>query len=186
MNPLVLIAGASSESGRAVATALTDAGARVLVVGSDLRRLADIPAVARYECDLSSASGVDSLASRIHAEHGPIDGVVHLVGGWRAGRADDDWAWLESRVVETFRNTSRAFFEDLKASPAGRLVMVSSMSFGPWRATPRADFRAQKPLNCPSSPTTLKGPHARPGITSPTTLLTNFARSSCLLVTPMG
>ena len=127
-NRLVLVAGASNDSGRAVATRLTDAGARVLAVGSDLRRLAETPAVSRYECDLASPRGVDSLASRIHAEHGPIDGVVHLVGGWRAGRADDDWAWLESRVVETFRNTSRAFFEDLKASPAGRLVMVSSTS----------------------------------------------------------
>ncbi|MFM9876870.1 MAG: SDR family NAD(P)-dependent oxidoreductase [Rhodoglobus sp.] len=123
---LVLVAGASNDSGRAVATRLTDAGARVLAVGSDLRRLAETPAVSRYECDLSSPSRVDSLASRIHGEHGPVDGVVHLVGGWRAGRADDDWAWLESRVVETFRNTSRAFFEDLASSTAGRLVMVSS------------------------------------------------------------
>lgn len=123
---LVLIAGASSESGRAVASTLTDAGARVILVGSSLRRLADIPAVARYECDLSSASRVESLASRIHSEHGTIDGLVHLVGGWRAGRADDDWAWLFSRVVETFRITSRTFFDDLVASEAGRLVMVSS------------------------------------------------------------
>jgi 3-oxoacyl-[acyl-carrier protein] reductase len=123
---LVLIAGASSESGRAVATRLTAAGHRVLAVGTDLRRLAEVPAAARYECDLSSASAVDLLASRIHVEHGAVDGVVHLVGGWRAGRADDDWAWLESRVVETFRNVSRTFFPDLAASEAGRLVMVSS------------------------------------------------------------
>lgn len=126
LNRLILVAGASSDSGRAVATRLTDAGARVLAVSSRLRRLAETPAVSRYECDLSSPSGVDRLASRIHSEHGPVDGVVHLVGGWRAGRADDDWAWLESRVVETFRNTSRTFFEDLASSSAGRLVMISS------------------------------------------------------------
>lgn len=123
---LVLVAGAGGDSGRAVASALTDAGARVIAVGTRLRALADVPAVARYECDLSSATSVDTLASRIHGEHGTIDGLVHLVGGWRAGRADDDWSWLQSRVVETFRNTSRAFFDDLKASAAGRLVMVSS------------------------------------------------------------
>lgn len=123
---LVLIAGASSDSGRAVATRLMDDGVRVIAVGSRLRRLADTPATARYECDLSSASAVDTLASRVRDEHGPIDGLVHLVGGWRAGRADDDWAWLESRVVETFRNSSRAFYDDLAASAAGRLVMVTS------------------------------------------------------------
>lgn len=128
LNRLVLVAGASSDSGRAVATALTDGGARVLAVGSSLRRLAETPAVSRYECDLSSWSRVTGLAERIHAEYGPIDGVVHLVGGWRAGRADDDWSWLQSRIVETFRNTSRAFYEDIAASTAGRLVMVSSTS----------------------------------------------------------
>lgn len=123
---LILVAGASNDSGRAVAARLTEAGARVLAIGTDMRRLAEVSATARYECDLSSASAVDLLASRIHAEHGPVDGVVHLVGGWRAGRADDDWAWLESRVVETFRNVSRTFFADLAASNAGRLVMISS------------------------------------------------------------
>jgi NAD(P)-dependent dehydrogenase (short-subunit alcohol dehydrogenase family) len=126
LSRLILVAGAGSDSGRAVATRLTDDGARVIAVSSRLRHLADTPATARYECDLSSATSVDTLAGRIRDEHGPIDGLVHLVGGWRAGRADDDWAWLESRVVETFRNTSRAFYEDLAASTAGRLVMVSS------------------------------------------------------------
>ncbi len=126
MSRLILVAGASSDSGRAVATALTDAGDRVLAVGTRMRHLAETPALSRYECDLSGASRVAGLAERIHSEHGSIDGVVHLVGGWRAGRADDDWAWLQSRVVETFRNTSRAFYEDLVASRAGRLVMVSS------------------------------------------------------------
>ncbi len=124
--PLIVIAGAGSDSGRAVASRLTDDGARVIAVGSRLWRLADTPATARYEADLSSASAVETLAERIRAEHGTVDGVVHLVGGWRAGRADDDWAWLESRVIETFRNISRVFHPDLSAAPAGRLVMVSS------------------------------------------------------------
>lgn len=123
---LILVAGASNDSGRAVARRLLDDGARVIAVGSDQRRLADVSATARYECDLSSASAVELLAGRIRAEHGPLDGVVHLVGGWRAGRADDDWVWLVSRVVETFRNVSRTFFPDLAAAAAGRLVMVSS------------------------------------------------------------
>ncbi len=124
----ILITGAGSDSGRAIATRLTDDGATVIAVGSRLWRLADTPAAARYETDLSSASAVETLAERIREDHGTIDGVVHLVGGWRAGRADDDWAWLESRVVETFRHVSRVFHDDLAAAPAGRLVMVSSSS----------------------------------------------------------
>lgn len=126
MSRLVLVAGAGSDSGRAVCARLMDDGARVLAVGSRLWQLADTPATARYEADLSSASAVETLAGRIRDEHGTIDGLVHLVGGWRAGRADDDWAWLESRVIETFRLVSREFQPDLAAAPAGRLVMVSS------------------------------------------------------------
>lgn len=122
----MLVAGAGSESGRVVCSRLMDAGFRVIAVGSRLWRLADTPATARYEADLSSANAVETLASRVRAEHGTVDGVVHLVGGWRAGRADDDWAWLQSRVVETFRLVSREFQPDLSAAPAGRLVLVSS------------------------------------------------------------
>ncbi|MDP1788791.1 MAG: SDR family NAD(P)-dependent oxidoreductase [Rhodoglobus sp.] len=125
---LVVIAGASSASGRAVAARLTDAGARVIAVGSNLGRLAAVDALARYECDLADPAAVDNLAATIRAEHGGVDGLVHLVGGWRAGRGDEDWAWLRERVVETFRNTSRSFFDDLVASAAGRLVIVSSTS----------------------------------------------------------
>ncbi|MGX5681646.1 SDR family NAD(P)-dependent oxidoreductase [Schumannella luteola] len=126
MSRLVLVAGAGSDSGRAVCARLMDDGARVLAVGSRLWQLADTPATARYEADLSSSSAVETLAARVRAEHGTIDGLVHLVGGWRAGRSDDDWAWLESRVVETFRLVSREFHPDLAAAPAGRLVMISS------------------------------------------------------------
>ena len=123
-----MIAGASGASGQAVAARLTDAGARVIAVGSNLGRLAAVPAIARYECDLADAAAVDSLAATIRAEHGGVDGLVHLVGGWRAGRGDEDWAWLLEHVVETLRNTSRSFFDDLAASAAGRLAIVSSVS----------------------------------------------------------
>lgn len=121
-----MVTGAGSDSGRAVCSRLVADGARVIAVGNRLWHLADTPATARYEADLSSPSAVDTLAERIRGEHGAVDGVVHLVGGWRAGRADDDWAWLQSRVVETYRLVSRAFHPDLAAAPAGRLVMITS------------------------------------------------------------
>jgi hypothetical protein len=67
---------------------------------------------------------------RIHLKFGTIDGLVHLVGGWRGGggipgQSDEDWAFLE-RAFETLRNTSRIFYDDLVVSPAGRLAVVSS------------------------------------------------------------
>jgi NAD(P)-dependent dehydrogenase (short-subunit alcohol dehydrogenase family) len=67
---------------------------------------------------------------RIHLKFGAVDGLIHLVGGWRgggglAGQTDEDWDFLE-RAFRTLRNTTRVFSDDLVASPAGRLAIVSS------------------------------------------------------------
>ncbi len=60
-----------------------------------------------------------------------IDGVIHLVGGWRGARditdqSDEDWDFLESSSVTTLRNITRVFYDDLVASETGRFAMVSS------------------------------------------------------------
>ncbi|WP_431245835.1 SDR family oxidoreductase [Leifsonia xyli] len=131
---LVLIAGATSASGEAVARALVAAGARVLAVGTrkdalDALEVA-VPGVETDSCDLADRDAVAELAMRIHLKFGHLDGLIHLVGGWRggggiAGQSDEDWEFLE-RAFRTLRNTSRIFYDDLVASPAGRLAIVSS------------------------------------------------------------
>ena len=130
----VLIAGASSESGFAVASALVAAGAHVVAVGSRREGLdalvARVPAVDARVCDLSDAAAVADLARDVHASVGPIDGLIHLVGGWRgggglAGQSDADWDVLASGFA-TLRITSRQFYDDLLVSTAGRLAIVSS------------------------------------------------------------
>jgi len=133
----VLIAGATSAAGVAVAVALAGAGARVLAVGSNEKRLERVleavPECSVYVCDLTDFAAVTALAATVHAEHGPVDGLVHLVGGWRGGggldgQTDEDWDFLHTRVLQTLRNTTRAFNADLLASFTGRLAIVSSVS----------------------------------------------------------
>lgn len=130
----VLIAGATSASGRAVARALLDADARVVVVGSDQGRIdaleAELPGVVGERADLTDADDVLELAMRVHARVGDVDGVVHLVGGWRGGggipgQTEEDYRALE-RSFTALRHVSRTFWDDLVASPAGRIAMVSS------------------------------------------------------------
>jgi 3-oxoacyl-[acyl-carrier protein] reductase len=131
---LVLIAGATSTSGEAVARALISAGATVLAVGTRPEALdalaAAVPGVDTRACDLADRDAVAELAMRIHLKFGTVDGLVHLVGGWRGGggimgQSDEDWEFLE-RGFRTLRNTTRVFYPDLVASPAGRLAIVSS------------------------------------------------------------
>lgn len=130
----VLIAGATSASGEAAARALVAAGARVIAVGHDSLKLAGlslaVPRVLCQECDLTDERAVARLASTVQRMTGPIDGVLHLVGGWRgggglAGQSDEDYRALE-RSLTALRHVSRAFDADLRASDAGREAIVSS------------------------------------------------------------
>ncbi|MHC2998624.1 SDR family NAD(P)-dependent oxidoreductase [Microbacterium sp. HJ5] len=131
---LVLIGGATSASGLAASRVLVSAGARVVAVGRDGAKLdelaAAVPGIAVEVCDLADDAEVASLAGRVHAAHGAVDGIPHLVGGWRgggglAGQSDDDYRFLEGSFT-ALRNVTRAFDADLRASSAGRLAVVSS------------------------------------------------------------
>ena len=130
----VLIAGATSASGHAVARALLDGGARVVAVGSDQSRIdameAEFHGLVGERADLTDDDEVLELAMRVHARVGQLDGVIHLVGGWRGGggilgQTDEDYRVLE-RSFTALRLVSRAFWTDLVASPAGRTAIVSS------------------------------------------------------------
>ncbi|MCC4248699.1 MULTISPECIES: SDR family NAD(P)-dependent oxidoreductase [Microbacterium] len=130
----VLLAGGTSAVGRSTARALREAGATTIVVGSDAGRLSEvaeeIEGVVTERCDLTDPDAVSALRDRVHAAHGDVDGILHLVGGWRgggglAGQSDDDFAFL-LRSFTALRNVTRTFDADLRASDAGRLAIVSS------------------------------------------------------------
>ncbi|MFT3969610.1 MAG: SDR family NAD(P)-dependent oxidoreductase [Micropruina sp.] len=109
----VVIAGAGSPAGDATASALRERGHEVIEIGP-------------HECDLRDFAAVQELAARL----GAVDGVIHLVGGWRgggglAGQSDEDWDWLQAMIVGTLRNTTRAFAGAIAASPSGRFAIVS-------------------------------------------------------------
>ncbi|MDQ0577034.1 SDR family NAD(P)-dependent oxidoreductase [Agromyces albus] len=130
----VLVTGATGASGRIVVRALLDAGARVIAIGSDEDRLGaledELPGAIGEHADLTDVDDVLELAMRVHARVGDIDGIIHLVGGWRGGggipgQSDEDYRFLE-RSFTALRHVSRAFWDDLLASHAGRIAIVSS------------------------------------------------------------
>ncbi len=123
----ILIAGATSALGHATASALLQSGHHVIAVGSNADRLGLVDASEHFECDLTDPGAVRQLAEQV----GELDGLLHLVGGWRgggglAGQSDEDWAWLEARVVHTLRNTTRAFADAIGRSDAGVIAIISS------------------------------------------------------------
>lgn len=131
----IVLAGAAGASGVACAAVLTGHGATVVAVGSNAGRLegalGHLDRVDRRVCDLTDASAVNKLAHALTADYPSVDGLIHLVGGWRGGngimgQADDDYDALHASGFTTLRNTSRAFYPPLLASSAGRLAIVSS------------------------------------------------------------
>jgi len=129
----VVVAGAGGSAGRAVCAALTAAGAHVVAVGSRAESLTDVEgeavdAAETAVVDLADPSAVSAWAAELRERRPSIDGLVHLVGGWRPGASEDDWEWLERRVLTTLRLLSRELRDDLSGSSAGRLAIVSSAS----------------------------------------------------------
>lgn len=124
----VVVAGAGGIGGRAVCAALSKAGAHVVAVGSRAETLAEVDAAETAVVDLADPAAVSTWAAGLRERRQSIDGVLHLVGGWRSGSAPDDFEWLERRVLTTLRVLSRELLDDLVASGAGRLAIVSSAS----------------------------------------------------------
>jgi len=132
---LVLLAGGTSASGFASAKALLKRGAQVIIVGRDAGKLArcrdELPQAHVQRADLSSEESVAELRRRVFDTWGPVDGVLHLVGGWSgggglAGQTDEAYRSLESSL-SALRHVSRAFDADLRLSSAGRTAIVSSV-----------------------------------------------------------
>jgi NAD(P)-dependent dehydrogenase (short-subunit alcohol dehydrogenase family) len=130
----ILLAGGTSAAGAVVARTAAERGARVVVVGHDPAKLAalerDLPGVVTEACDLTDETAVQALAERVHAGIGAVDGILHLVGGWRgggglAGQTEADYRFLE-RSLTALRHVTRVFDADLRTSDAGRLAIVSS------------------------------------------------------------
>ncbi|MEV8525341.1 MULTISPECIES: SDR family oxidoreductase [unclassified Streptomyces] len=137
---VVAVAGAAGPAGRAALLRLAEAGAVVVGADADAARLAEAVDAARYAHGGATVTGdtVDLLdlqatrdwADRIQKDFGRIDGMVHLVGGWRGSTSFPetdlaDWELLEKLLVKTVQHTSLAFHDALLRSDRGRFVLVS-------------------------------------------------------------
>jgi NAD(P)-dependent dehydrogenase (short-subunit alcohol dehydrogenase family) len=129
---VIAIAGAAGNLGPTVVERLARAGAVLALGGRDRESLqalgveADTTAV-----DLLDAHDARSWADGVAERNGRVDGLVHLVGGWRGGKPIEeapleDWDFLQALLVRTLQHATQAFAPHLLASGRGRFVDVSS------------------------------------------------------------
>ncbi|MFI6448682.1 SDR family NAD(P)-dependent oxidoreductase [Kitasatospora sp. NPDC050543] len=138
---VIAVAGASGPAGQAVVRRLAAGGATVVAADIDPQRLdaalqavrTDVPGakVSGQVIDLLDPQEVHDWADHLEAEHGQVDGLFHLVGGWRGSKTFfdtriDDWDFLHDTVVRTLQHTSLAFQPALVRSASGRYAMVSA------------------------------------------------------------
>jgi NAD(P)-dependent dehydrogenase (short-subunit alcohol dehydrogenase family) len=133
---VIAVAGGAGNLGPTVVRRLADEGATVCVCGRDrnsLDALADELAVAIETdvVDLLDPAATKRWADELAPRHdGRVDGLVHLVGGWRGGAPIEeapleDWDALSPVLVRTVQHATQAFAPHLLAS-GGRFVLVSS------------------------------------------------------------
>jgi NAD(P)-dependent dehydrogenase (short-subunit alcohol dehydrogenase family) len=131
----IAVAGAAGGLGPTVVAHLVRAGATVALAGRDLNALKQTAVGAGApRADVESVDLLDETATRRWVERlamkGDVQGLVHLVGGWRGGTAiedapADDWDAMSSLLVRTTQTVARAFLPHLLASH-GRFVIISS------------------------------------------------------------
>jgi NAD(P)-dependent dehydrogenase (short-subunit alcohol dehydrogenase family) len=81
--------------------------------------------------DLLDEEAARSWCAALFERFGRVDGLLHLVGGWRGGQALheaplSDWALLSDLLIRTVQHTTRAFHDALLAAEHGRFVLVSA------------------------------------------------------------
>jgi NAD(P)-dependent dehydrogenase (short-subunit alcohol dehydrogenase family) len=136
---VIAIAGVGGGLGPLVAARLAEAGAIVAGTDRDQETLDALGADLGIPEERWDARAVDLLAedatrgwcAALVERFGRVDGLAHLVGGWRGGQPLheaplSDWDLLHDLLVRTVQHTTRAFHDQLTASPHGRFVLVSA------------------------------------------------------------
>lgn len=138
---VVAVAGAAGPAGQATLRSLAEAGATVVAADANAERLAEVVNAARFAhggatvigdtVDLLHRAAAREWAVKTEKEFGRVDGLVHLVGGWRGSTSFAetdlaDWDVLHDLLVRTVQHTSLAFEPALRRSGNGRYVLVSA------------------------------------------------------------
>jgi len=123
----VLVTGANGGLGTAVAKAFLDSGATV--IGAALSWPNPVP-FATISADLSTGEGCDAMVKEA-LQHGPLDALVHLVGGFGGGSpiaetSDKTWDGMMNLNVRTAFCAMRAVLKPMTAAKRGRIVAVGS------------------------------------------------------------
>ena len=136
--PVVIVAGAGS-AGAVLTKYLAKRDVRVVLLDSQVDLAAGVAEPLLHDglpvtwqaIDLLDVKQIAALRNQLSTDYGRIDGIVHLVGGWRGSPTLDvasvkNWITLAPPIVGTLATITAVFGEGIRTSDRGRIVMVTS------------------------------------------------------------
>ena len=131
MGRRVLVTGASSGIGAAVARRLTEAGDIVAICARRTDRLLQVPAAFRYTVDVADLGSLEAFAAQVEADLGGVDVLINNAGAPRRRS-------MQRITLDEFHETmhvnfwsavhlSQALLPGMLERDAGLIVNVSSM-----------------------------------------------------------
>ena len=129
-----LVTGGGTGIGAAIARQLAADGARVTLLGRRPAPLhavaAQIPGAAVAVGDVTDRASVNAAVAIARAANGPVDIVVANAGAAVSARFEkqgfDIWRQLMAVNLDALHHCTQATLPDLRASAAGRLVVIAS------------------------------------------------------------
>lgn len=136
---VIAVSGVGGGLGPEVARRLAADGATLAFCDRDAERMEAVAAelgvaeerVDTRVVDLLDPADAEAWCAALLERFGRVDGLMHLVGGWRGGDPIasfdlTDYEWLHDLLVRTTMHVTRAFHDALTASGRGRFAIVSS------------------------------------------------------------
>ncbi|GAB3668145.1 oxidoreductase [Nocardioides korecus] len=129
--PVALVTGATSGIGAAAASALAEAGYRVVGTGRRTSGLTAPHGVRLVDLDVLDDAAVTSVVDQVVAEHGRLDVLVNNAGSGTAGAVEELSVAEAQHVFDVnvwgVLRTTKAALPHMRAQGSGRIVNISSV-----------------------------------------------------------
>ena len=142
-NKVTVISGATGGLGRVVAREFAEQGAKLVLVGTNAERLAQLVAelklnpesYATVVADLTQSGAAQEVLEAALAKFGRVDILFNFIGGWIAGKPVSEVAPQEvgnmlAQHFWTSFNLAQAFIPHMLENHWGRYVVISTPGVG--------------------------------------------------------
>lgn len=132
--PLVVITGASSGIGEAIARQLSDQGHPLLLLARRLERMEalDLPNAMCRPVDVTDRAAIQAAITEAEAQFGPVDCLVNNAGVMLLGQAADqdpaEWDTMVDVNVKGLLNGIHCVVKSMQERKSGTIINISSVA----------------------------------------------------------